>query len=180
MQTTLQSGFYNSLRHSLLAEFDIPLPFRLDCQISFVMFCQAQFTTDLRKLVDDDVLHLLCFQSRKTEIVSKNSPLAKQQTVWHHPSLINWVFNGFHTVVKVTLRICQDMNHHSVGMLWILHDFRTGGVVLVAHTTREWAKRNAQRGGRDERLLKEVAAHVQKLIGLEGKTPFSALGSLQR
>ena len=40
--------------------------------------------------------------------------------------------------------------------------------MLVAHTTKEWAKRNAQRGGRDERLLKEVATHVQKLIGLQG------------
>lgn len=45
---------------------------------------------------------------------------------------------------------------------------RNGGLVLVAHTTKEWAKRNAQRGGRDERLLKEVATHVQKLIGLQG------------
>ena len=50
---------------------------------------------------------------------------------------------------------------------------RSGGLVLVAHTTKEWAKLHAQRGGKDERLLKEVAACVQKLIGLEGgKTVF--------
>ena len=76
----------------------------------------------LEKLIDDDVLHILCYQSRKTEMASGNS---------------------------------------------------NGGLVLVAHTTKEWAKRNAQRGGRDERLLKEVATHVQKLIGLQG--PLSQL-----
>eukprot|EP00435_Cladocopium_sp_Y103_P019537 s2051_g4.t1 len=79
------------------------------------------------KLVDDDVLHLLCYQSRKTEIASKTA---------------------------------------------------SGGLVLVAHTTREWAKLHAQRGGKDERLLKEVAACVQKLIGLEG--PLSKLTSVSK
>jgi len=95
-----------------------------DCQ----GVCERYFGPKaVEKVVDDDVLHLLCYQSRKTEIASKTA---------------------------------------------------SGGLVLVAHTTREWAKLHAQRGGRDERLLKEVAACVQKLIGLEG--PLSKLTSVSK
>ncbi|CAK9021354.1 unnamed protein product [Durusdinium trenchii] len=95
-----------------------------DCQA----VCERYFGPKVvEKLVDDEVVHLLCYQSRKTEIVSL--------------------------------------------------DMRSSPVV-VAHSTTEWAKRHAQRGGKDERLLREMAAHVQKLIGLEG--PLSQLTSTSK
>ena len=68
--------------------------------------------------------------------------------------------------LDVSLTSCS--HHSNWAVVKAIKPCRNGGLVLVAHTTKEWAKRNAQRGGRDERLLKEVATHVQKLIGLQG------------
>ncbi|CAJ1421778.1 unnamed protein product [Effrenium voratum] len=79
--------------------------------------CESYFGDAVEKLVDDDVVHLLCYQSRKTAMLGKA---------------------------------------------------QSESPAVVAHTTQDWAKRHEKRGGRDERLLREVAAHVQKLLRVEG------------
>lgn len=45
-------------------------------------------------------------------------------------------------------------------------DAPAGAIAVVAHTTIEWAKRNARANGRDDRLLQEVAEHVKGLLGI--------------
>ncbi|CAE7590078.1 RNLS, partial [Symbiodinium microadriaticum] len=80
--------------------------------------CESFFgPTSLEKLVDDEVVHLLCYQSRKVAVASGTKP---------------------------------------------------GAVTVVAHTSLEWAKRHARDSGRDDRLLKEVAAHVRQLLQIDG------------
>eukprot|EP00439_Symbiodinium_sp_Y106_P080410 s23_g19.t1 len=80
--------------------------------------CESFFgPTRVEKLVDDEVVHLLCYQSRKVAVASGTKP---------------------------------------------------GAVTVVAHTSLEWAKRHARDSGRDDRLLKEVAAHVRELLHIDG------------
>lgn len=44
-----------------------------------------------------------------------------------------------------------------------------GGVAVVAHTTLEWARRNARANGRDQRLLNEVVESVKWALGLRAR-----------
>eukprot|EP00931_Biecheleriopsis_adriatica_P009257 TRINITY_DN11033_c0_g1_i1.p1 TRINITY_DN11033_c0_g1~~TRINITY_DN11033_c0_g1_i1.p1 ORF type:complete len:464 (+),score=124.60 TRINITY_DN11033_c0_g1_i1:191-1393(+) len=54
---------------------------------------------------------------------------------------------------------------------------QTGPIAIVAHTTVEWAKRNARANGRDERLLREISELVKTTLGLEGPTAKLVLAS---
>merc|ERR1712146_440949 len=60
----------------------------------------------VEKIVDDNVVHLLCYQTRKVSSIGGEKP-----------------------------RDC---------------------VVVIAHTTIDWARKNSRAGGRDQRLLNEV------------------------
>jgi hypothetical protein len=51
-----------------------------------------------------------------------------------------------------------------------------GGVAVVAHSTNEWARRNAQKGGRDQRLLAEMAEKIAQILQL-GNLARTMLGS---
>jgi len=52
-----------------------------------------------------------------------------------------------------------------------------GALVVIAHTTLAWAKRNARASGRDERLLKEISERVASVLGLPGPISRLMLGS---
>merc|ERR1712113_1341705 len=70
----------------------------------------------VEKIVDDGIIHLLCYQTRKT--VQVGGPRSAK------------------------------------------------GLAIVAHTTKEWARRNARANGRDQRLLAEVSERVKQLLRL--------------
>lgn len=90
--------------------------------------CDVFFGDDtVEKVVDDNAVHLLCYQSRKT----KN-------------------LNG----------TPQD-----------------AGVVVVAHSTVEWANRNARANGRDQRILSEMTEKVGQILKLKGSLARTMLGS---
>jgi len=44
------------------------------------------------------------------------------------------------------------------------------GVVIVAHSTIEWAKRHARAGGRDKRVVNELLEHTCATLGLRSGT----------
>lgn len=73
----------------------------------------------VEKDVDDEIVHLLCYQTRKTASLSGQHP-------------------------------------------------RGAPIVIVAHTTLEWARRNSRATGRDRRCLEEVQQRVFRLLRLGG------------
>jgi len=98
------------------AQHDARWSFALFFPASCTACCDAFFGAEaIEKVIDDGALHLLCYQSRKTHMISGKSP--------------------------------------------------EGGVVVVAHTTNEWARRNARANGRDDRLLREVSERVATVLG---------------
>lgn len=84
-----------------------------DCASKFDSFFGPRA---IEQIVDDNILHLLCYQSRKLRVVGG--------------------------------QVSKD------------------GLVVVAHTTVEWARRNSRANGRDQRLLNEVSDRVSKIMGL--------------
>lgn len=96
------------------ARWAVALYLTMECKAKCDLFFGP---TDMERVVDSGPVHLLCYQSRKTEQAS-GLP-------------------------------CD------------------GGISVVAHTTHDFAKRNARASGRDQRLLWEVAEHVAGTLGLD-------------
>jgi len=105
-------------RALLSAQHDARWAFALFLSMECKPRCDEFFgPVEVEKVVEQGPLHLLCYQSRKTEQLSGASP--------------------------------------------------SGAVVVIAHTTLQWAKRNARASGRDDRLLYEVAEYVKCLLAID-------------
>lgn len=81
------------------------------------MACDTYFgDSAVEKVVDDDILHLLCYQSKKTSQAGGLPP--------------------------------------------------TAGIVVVAHTTHQWAQAHIRASGRDGKLTAEILERARATIGL--------------